>query len=403
MGLQELRRSPSPDTGKSDTVILRSATTSESTLSEKLGRISLSDDEHESLPSEDEDIDTDEVPVIYSREMKDPKLLGENWLDPIWVEGFGYPGPVPPEIQEYLAFDCARRYSMIGSTRSIFWLFGHKELVKVIDDPACILEDEIVAVPCNANPMGFLMNYYSELGKMPLFIQELYDGVRLPPWLHVAPAFQIPDAVTSEPSQRCIADIYPFSCPQTFPDTILCLKIKSEKDLHKTVGQVRRKLGESFNIDSDTLWFRGLNMVGLTLSMSSFTPVINPNAHGTEFGPGIYAAKDFKTAASYARPSGAVMVFKDPDLRDLNVWRPDLSDWQHLTAHWLQLPLGDLQVPESYKHADVIIGPRSLNQSEARSKKCFARQSEDLQLVCTSYDGCKRLAASLVAIIYFTA
>jgi hypothetical protein len=32
---------------------------------------------------------------------------------------------------------------MIGSIRSIFWLFGHKELVKVIDDPACILEDEM--------------------------------------------------------------------------------------------------------------------------------------------------------------------------------------------------------------------------------------------------------------------
>jgi hypothetical protein len=59
-------------------------------------------------------------------------------------------------------------------------------------------------------------------------------------------------------------------------------------------------------------------------------------------------------------------------------------------------------VPESYKHADVIIGPRSLNQSEAMSKKRFAKQSEDLQLVCTSYDGCKRLAASLAAIVYFT-
>ncbi|GIK04727.1 hypothetical protein Aspvir_008821 [Aspergillus viridinutans] len=375
-----------------------------STLTEKLENISLSDLDHEGLPSED-DIDSDEPPVIYSREMKDPKLLEENWLDPIWLEGIGYPGPVPPEIEEYLAFDCARCYSMVGSIRSIFWLFGHKELVKVIDDPACILEDEIVAVPRNANPMGFLMDYYSEQGKMPLFIQEVYDGLRLPQSLHAAPAFQIPDAVTSEPSQRCIADIYPFSRPRTFPDTALCLKIKSERNLHKTVGQVRRKLGESLNIDSDTLWFRGLSMVGLTLSMSSFIPVINPNAHENEFGPGIYVAKDFKTAASYARPSGAVMVFKDPDFRDLNVWRPDLSDWQHLTAHWLQLPLGELKVPESYKHADVITGPRSrpLNQSEARTKKCFANQSEDLQLVCTSYDGCKRLAASLVAIIYFTA
>jgi hypothetical protein len=125
---------------------------------------------------------------------------------------------------------------------------------------------------------------------------------------------------------------------------------KTEKNIHKTIGQVKRKFGGTFNVDGDTLWFRGLNMVGLTLSMSSFIPVINPNTHENEFGPGIYATKDFKIAASYAWPSGAVMVFKDPDLRDLNVWRPDLSDWQHLTAHWLQLPLCDLTVPERYKH-----------------------------------------------------
>ncbi|RHZ48236.1 uncharacterized protein CDV56_105973 [Aspergillus thermomutatus] len=27
---------------------------------------------------------------------------------------------------------------------SIFWLFGHKDLVELVDDPACLLEDEIV-------------------------------------------------------------------------------------------------------------------------------------------------------------------------------------------------------------------------------------------------------------------
>ncbi|KAF7172082.1 hypothetical protein CNMCM6106_006375 [Aspergillus hiratsukae] len=91
-------------------------------------------------------------------------------------QGFGYPGTLPPEIDEYLSFDCARHYSMVGSIRSIFWLFDHKDLVKVVDDPACILEDEIVTVPRNINPMGYLMNYYSEQGKTPLFIQEVYDG-----------------------------------------------------------------------------------------------------------------------------------------------------------------------------------------------------------------------------------
>jgi hypothetical protein len=70
---------------------LRSATASECTLTEKLERISHSDAEHESLSSEDEDLDPDEV-VISSRAMKDPKLLEENRLDP-----FGFKDLVTPE------------------------------------------------------------------------------------------------------------------------------------------------------------------------------------------------------------------------------------------------------------------------------------------------------------------
>ncbi|KAF7125691.1 hypothetical protein CNMCM5793_001984 [Aspergillus hiratsukae] len=141
--------------------------------------------DNESLSSEDEDTDSGEM-VLYSREMKDPKLLLENGLEPIWVQGFGYPGTVPPEIDEYLAFNCARLYAMVGSIRSIFWLFGCDDLVKLVDDPACVLEDEIVSVPRNTNPMGYLMDYYSVQDKMPLFIQEVYDGVRLPRSFHDA-------------------------------------------------------------------------------------------------------------------------------------------------------------------------------------------------------------------------
>ncbi|EAW22413.1 uncharacterized protein NFIA_010950 [Aspergillus fischeri NRRL 181] len=331
---------------------------------EKLEKFLLTDPDHESLPSEDEDTDTDEVPVIYSREMKDPNLLEENWLDPIWVEGYGYPGTVPREIEEYLEFDCADLYSMIGSIRSIFWLFNHRELVKVIDDPACILEDEIS--------------------------------------FHVAPAFHIPDAVTSEPSRLCIADMYRFSRRQAFPETVLCLKIKCQKNKDRTLAQVKKKLDETCNIDGDKLWFRGLSMVALTLSMSFFIPVISTGSPDNEFGPGIYTTNTFRLAVEYARPSGAVMVFKDPDLRDLNVWKPDLSEWQHLTAHWLQIPINGLKAPDNYKDADIIIGPLSVKQSEAKAKKRFPDQGEQLQLVCTSYESCKRLAASLAAIIYFT-
>jgi hypothetical protein len=75
---------------------------------------------------------------------------------------------------------------MVGSIRSIFWLFGYKDLVQVVDDPACILEDEIVSVPRNTNPIGYLVDYYSEQGKMPLFIEEVCDGVRFRQSFHAA-------------------------------------------------------------------------------------------------------------------------------------------------------------------------------------------------------------------------
>ncbi|KAL3414430.1 hypothetical protein V8F44DRAFT_487400 [Aspergillus fumigatus] len=276
---------------------------------EKLEKFLLTNPGHESLPSEDEDTDPDEVPPIYSREMKDPNLLEENWLDPVWIEGDGYSGKVPREIEEYLEFDCANLYSMIGSIKSIFWLFNHKELVKVVDDPACILEDEIIAIPRNINPMGFLMSYYSELEKMPLFIQQLYDCVRPHQSFHVAPAFHIPDAVTSEPSRLCIADIYRVSRPQAFPETVLCLKIKRQKNTDR---------------------------------MHVCPYIIDEFLHS------------------------------------------NLSEWQHLTAHWLRIPLNGLKVPDNYKDADIIIGPLSVKQSEAKAKKHFPDQGEELQLVCTS-------------------
>jgi hypothetical protein len=54
-----------------------------------------------------------------------------------------------------------------------------------------------------------------------------------------------------------------------------------------------------------------------------------------EFGPGIYITKVFATAKDYAGLSGAIMVFKYPDLHNLTVWEPNDDEWKLLTAHWL--------------------------------------------------------------------
>jgi hypothetical protein len=36
---------------------------------------------------------------------------------------------------------------MIGSNRSIFWISGFDDLVAVVDDPAYVLQDEVVDIP----------------------------------------------------------------------------------------------------------------------------------------------------------------------------------------------------------------------------------------------------------------
>lgn len=79
---------------------------------EKLEQVLLNDPDNDSLSSEEEDIDSDEVLPIYSREMKDPKLLEENWLDPIWIQDLGYPGTVPAEIEDLLSSDGGRKYNL---------------------------------------------------------------------------------------------------------------------------------------------------------------------------------------------------------------------------------------------------------------------------------------------------
>ncbi|KAJ9267610.1 hypothetical protein DTO212C5_5849 [Paecilomyces variotii] len=333
--------------------------------------ISLANSRPQSPSMESEYADSDEE-LVANRGIKDHNLLGHKGFERIWIREFGYPGTPPPELAEFLDPEVTRTKQMIGSIRSIFWLYGYKDLVELVDDPAYSLQDEIVAVPQGVRVVDFLLDRYWEEGKIPRYISETYEGVRWPRSFRVMPVFAIPERVTETATIHHITDLYPYARAQFFPDSVLCLKLKSHKKATKTIAQAEKKLAGVFDLDNETLWFRGLSLR-------------------------LYAAKDFATATDYAHPDGAIMVFRDPDFNDLNVWRPDRSDWESLTAHWLQIPLRDLKIPQGYKTADFIIG--AISESESRS---FAIPGERLQMACTSYDACKRLAASLVAIIYLS-
>jgi hypothetical protein len=96
---------------------------------------------------------------------------------------------------------------------------------------------------------------------------------------------------------------------------------------------VQEKLRGVFDFEKDDLWFRGMNLKALMLSMSFFVPVIS-TSNSDEFGPGIYASNDFDEGAKYAHPQGALMIFKNPDFRDLSVCK---DEWNNLTATWLNI------------------------------------------------------------------
>ena len=95
------------------------------------------------------------------------------------------------------------------------------------------------------------------------------------------------------------------------------------------------------------------------------------------------------------------MIFKNPDFRDLSVWEPGKDEWNNLTATWLNIHKKNLKVSDSHNDVDVIKGPLSSDQHEARKRGCYPTQSGITQITCVSYNSCGALAKSLVAIIYF--
>lgn len=282
------------------------------------------------------------------------------------------------------------------------------DIVEAIDDPACAIEDEVVCIPQGAGAVGFLLDHrYWLKDKIPRSILKRLDGqyFRLPATLTVAPVFQVPSGleVGQAATQRRIADMYPLSQCRQFPEAVPCLRVKHYKaNNEKTVTAMINGLRGVVDTDADNVWFLGLDLTALGYSLTFFLPVIKSSNFDNEFGPGIYASSNITYAAKYATPNGAIMVFKNPDLRELTVWKPEPSEWNTLTATWLNIPLSNLSMPEQHSKADVLIGSITKDKSDARERKAFPQPGGITQMACVSYEGCKRLAASLAAIVYIT-
>ncbi|KAE8356058.1 hypothetical protein BDV28DRAFT_145558 [Aspergillus coremiiformis] len=315
-------------------------------------------------------------------------------FEPVWDNEEGYPdGEIPPEIVEYLGENPESSHvQMAGPSRTIFHLCGRPDVVQMIDDPAYVIEDEIVVIPIGCFPSSFLLSRYQDEGIFP------WDHI---PGLPVGAVRKssIPASVTTSVTTQELKSLYPLSRSGTSDERIKVLRLTNIKNRETFASQVIAQFSDGLLARKDLL-FRGLSLNALERSLSFFVPVIRSTNADNEFGPGIYATEDLKTAKDYAGVTGAIMVFTKPDTQDMNYWQPTDDEWKHLTAKWLGLSLSDIRVPEAYHTADIIEGPMSTDQAKAQKKSRFARPDTINQTAFVSYHGCQLLRRELKAIIF---
>jgi hypothetical protein len=287
---------------------------------------------------------------------------------------------------------------MAGSIRTIFWLCGYENVVQMIDDPAFKLEDELALVPLGTSPGDFLVSRYVEEGKIPCSVEQQAMGyVYEEP---IAPqnwtVFTVPNIVQQTLSSRNVMDLYPWGRRQCLPQSVRVVSTKHLKDPEKFFSATENLFPDKL-LSRNGVYFRGLSLFALELSMTFFIPTISQGSRSNEFGPGIYTTNDFDYAKRYAGANGAIMVFRDVDVRDVITWKPNEQEWQHLVAHYTLRGQGNNTVPEKHKEVDVIEGPVSATRAPNRPLK---PEGNIYQRAFVSYRACERLASSLAAIIY---
>ena len=92
-----------------------------------------------------------------------------------------------------------------------------------------------------------------------------------------------------------------------------------------------------------------------------------------EFGPGICVSDIFDKAMLYAWPSGAIMIFKTPEVQNISVWKANTTDWNVLTAIWLQNQLHNVQMSDEYKDAGIIQGAVSVDEKWSPEKEVICK------------------------------
>lgn len=375
-----------------------------------------------------ENVEEDEESEHEDEDEPGPRCLDEidyDLFEPIWVRGEPVPKGLSEDVKEIVAGDSRgmwppisplgiatdtfiATFEIVGSKRTLLHLSGLDEFVAIIDDPACRFEDDTIAVPHGtSNPGHFIIRNEMFDKVIPKYLLERYDGYEDGiPSIPVFPVFGIPPTITADVVMRRIEDLYPTARPQCLPESVRTVRVKYNKNVEKLRDGIHKSFGgKPLDLEQPGVFFRGLTLSAMCMAMSIFCPVIDSRSIDNEFGPGIYTTKDLYTACGYAGSNGAIMVFKDLDDRDLDVWNLDLEEWTRLVFHWRDISLKDVAIPPHYKSADVITGPISSGKDEGVAKKqnrAPKQKNGSSQSAIVSLKGCERLMASLWGIIYIS-
>ncbi|KNG90965.1 hypothetical protein ANOM_000719 [Aspergillus nomiae NRRL 13137] len=347
------------------------------------------EEKSEAREEEETDDDDDREPMYDNTDYDHVRF------DPIWYRGQGYAGDeMPVEIAEELGENqkYARYLQMVGSSRTIFHMCGRPDVVRMIDDPAYVIDDEIVGIPIGCMPVSFLLSRYQE------------DGIF--PWDHI-PGLPsgavrkcvIPASVTGTVATQALGTLYPFSRTVANGEAIKVVRVPHNQKFDKFENDVMAQFTDGLLQRKDTL-FRGLSLFALERSLAFFLPVISSTNADNDFGPGIYTTGSLWTAKKYAGIEGAIMVFSTPDERRLVCWEPTGDDWRRLTAKWIGLPSSRADVPPEYQSVDVIRGAMSADGPRAQRQNRPANPEDTKQTAFVSYRGCESLRRELKAIIF---
>jgi hypothetical protein len=284
--------------------------------------------------------------------------------------------------------------------RSLFWLANLDELIHLIDEPAYVLEDEVRVIPTGVGIPWIVSELHDE-GKIPSGIFYRFSfGVRYPrPRDFPVRLDPIPSMVTDTPTVHRLVDLFPYCRPQHLPAALTVMKYKAGKP-PKNSKKVEKAIGDFVpTLGGHSILYRTASRTSLAALMAYSVPTLCPQNYDNELGPGIYTSGSLGYVLRFSAPGGVILVFKDSDFRNLNVWEPTLPEWQDIVATWTHKQLSSTpeSVPENWKTADIIRAPISEPNSKANRLPVPGKHT---QIVATSHAGCQALAASWSALFW---